>query len=595
MELLIYLILFLLVLIVSSTTNKLLPFLPLPLVQILLGIVIGLFLPNTDFHLNTELFLALVIGPLLFRESEEADITAILKHWRIIVYLIFPVIFISTLSLGSLAHLLWLSLPLAACLAVGAALGPTDIASELLLELSLPLVTFFLAEEVHVSGIIAVVVAGILKASRFKKITLLEAQVDTVTETVWHTVNFMLNGSVFVILGMELEIIAEPILTNPIYNPLLLLLSLIALTFLLFAIRFVMIYGYYAYRTRRLKKKLNKYMKDMLLLTFSGVKGTVSIATILLIPSNLEQEYPLLLFLVAGVTLVSFLTGLLVLPHLSDEQEESKDYLMHIAILNEVTLELEKELEDTRNKLPLYAAIDNYHGRIENLILSQENKGAQEDWEALKLLILSIESDGLEQAYEEGKMSERAYRVYQRYLKNMEQGINRKFASRLTYYFLVSLRILRFLLHEVFTLGKTFRSWKNEESQKLRALDYDQIAELYLENTEMIIESLENLKGVYKSSLISFMQDSRLRETAIITSGAFVERVINRVKPNNIDEMLRGYYLERKLIFEYEEKRLITTKYAKKLRQNVNNLENYSLKEAANTLPYDMMELVRRN
>ena len=684
MELLIYLILFLLVLIVSSTTNKLLPFLPLPLVQILLGIVIGLFLPNTDFHLNTELFLALVIGPLLFRESEEADITAILKHWRIIIYLIFPVIFISTLSLGSLAHLLWLSLPLVACLAVGAALGPTDlvafaslserfsfpkrvsnilkgegllndasglvtfqvaltawttgafslgqassslifsilggflvgfltamtnrflhtfllsvratdIASELLLELSLPLVTFFLAEEVHVSGIIAVVVAGILKASRFKKITLLEAQVDTVTETVWHTVNFMLNGSVFVILGMELEMIAEPILINPIYNPLLLLVSLLALTFVLFAIRFVMIYGYFAYRTRRLKKKLNKYIKDMLLLTFSGVKGTVSIATILLIPSNLEQEYPLLLFLVAGVTLVSFLTGLLILPHLSDEQEESKDHLMHIAILNEVTIELEKELEDTRNKLPLYAAIDNYHGRIENLILNQENKGEQEDWEALKLLILSIESDGLEQAYEEDKMSERAYRVYQRYLKNMEQSINRKFASRLTYYFLVSLRILRFLLHEVFTFGKTFRSWKNEESQKLRALDYDQIAELYLENTEMIIESLENLKGVYKSSLISFMQDSRLRETAIITSGAFVERVINRVKPNNIDEMLRGYYLERKLIFEYEEKRLITTKYAKKLRQNVNNLENYSLKEAANTLPYDMVELVRRN
>ncbi|WP_241489056.1 cation:proton antiporter, partial [Streptococcus pneumoniae] len=471
----------------------------------------------------------------------------------------------------------------------------TDIASELLLELSLPLVTFFLAEEVHVSGIIAVVVAGILKASRFKKITLLEAQVDTVTETVWHTVTFMLNGSVFVILGMELEMIAEPILTNPIYNPLLLLLSLIALTFVLFVIRFIMIYGYYAYRTRRLKKKLNKYMKDMFLLTFSGVKGTVSIATILLIPSNLEQEYPLLLFLVAGVTLVSFLTGLLVLPHLSDEEEESKDYLMHIAILNEVTLELEKELEDTRNKLSLYAAIDNYHGRIENLILSQENQDDQEDWAALKLLILSIESDGLEQAYEEGNISNRAYRVYQRYLKNIEQGINRKLASRLTYYFLVSLRILRFLLHEVFTLGKTFRSWKNKEQSRLRALDYDQIAELYLANTEMIIESLENLKGVYRRSLISFMQESRLRETAIISSGAFVERVINRVKPNNIDEMLRGYYLERKLIFEYEEKRLITTKYAKKLRQNVNNLENYSLKEAANTLPYDMVELVRRN
>ena len=70
-------------------------------------------------------------------------------------------------------------------------------------------------------------------------------------------------------------------------------------------------------------------------------------------------------------------------------------------------------------------------------------------------------------------MSERAYRVYQRYLKKHGTKVsNRKFASRLTYYFLVSLRILRFLLHEVFTFGKTFRSWKNEESQKLRALDY---------------------------------------------------------------------------------------------------------------------------
>ena len=684
MELLIYLILFLFVLIISTTTNKLLPFLPLPLVQILLGIGIGLFVPNTDFHLNTELFLAMVIGPLLFREAEEADITSILKHWRIVVFLIFPVIFISTLSLGGIAHFLWLTLPLAACLAVGAALGPTDlvafaslserfsfpkrvsnilkgegllndasglvafrvalaawttgafslsqagtslalsiiggfavgfvtaminrflhtfllsvratdIASELLLELSLPLMTFFIAEEIHVSGIIAVVVAGILKASRFKKITLLEAQVDTVTDTVWHTVTFMLNGSVFVILGMELEMIAEPILTNPLYNPLLLLVSVVLLTFLLFAIRFVMIYGFYVCRTRRLKKSLRKYIKDMLLLTFSGVKGTVSIATILLIPSNLEQEYPLLLFLVAGVTLLSFLTGLLVLPHLSEEQEETKDYLMHIAILNEVTAELEKELEGNKNKLPLYAAIDNYHGRIENLILSQENKSAQEDWEALKLLILSIESDGLEQAYEEGKIGERGYQVYQRYLKNMEQSINRKVASRLTYYFLVSLRILRFVLHELLTFGQTFRSWNDKEQRRLQAIDYDQISELYLENTELIIESLENLKGIYKSSLISFMQESRLRETAIIGSGAFVERVINRIKPNNIDEMLRGYYLERKLIFEYEEKKLITTKYAKKLRQNVNNLENYSLKEAANTLPYDMMELVRRN
>ena len=682
MEILVYAIVFSLILIVSNATNKLIPTLPLPLIQILLGIGIGFLLPNSEYHLDTELFLALVIGPLLFREAEEADITSILKHWRIIAFLIFPVIFISTLSLGWLAHLLWLGIPLAACMAVGAALGPTDlvafaslserftfpkrisnilkgegllndasglvafrvalaawttgvfslgqaswdlvisilggfavgivtaavnrglqklllsvratdIASELILELSLPLLTFFIAEEIHVSGIIAVVVAGILKASRFKKITLLEAKVDTVTHTVWNTVNFVLNGSVFVLLGMELEMISEPILRTPFYNNLLLIVTVLLLTGLLFLIRFLMVYGFYWYRGFRLKKSIDKYLKDALLLTFSGVKGTVSIATILLIPTHLEAEYPVLLFLVAGVTLCSFLIGLLVLPKLSEDKEESNDHLMHIAILNDVVMILEKDLTVTKQKGPLYAAIDNYHGRIENMILSQEDKATQRDWEQLKLLILSIENDGLEQAYEEGKIRDRSYHVYQRYLRAMEQKVNRNLSSRLTYYFLVLFRLLRLLLHELVTFGSGIRAWKNGENYKLEAIDYDQIAALYLANTEIIIESLENLKGIYRSTLISFLQESRLRETSLITSGAFVERVINRIKPNNIDEMLRGYYLERKLIFEYEEQHLISAKYARRMRQNVNELENYSLRESANTLPYDMINYAR--
>ena len=683
MNLLLYIIIFLSVLIVSNAMNKLFPSLPTPLVQILLGIGLRFLLPIGRFHLETEIFLALIIGPLLFREAEESDVTSILKHWQIVVYLIFPVIFLSTLSLGFLAHVLWAVLPLAACIAVGAALGPTDlvafaslserftfpkrvenilkgegllndasglvafqfalmawmtgtfsikqasfsllisiiggfivgsftaflnrqlqkllhtvraldIAGELLLELSLPLLTFFLAEEIHVSGIIAVVVAGIFKASRFKRITLLEAQVNIVTDTIWQTVTFMLNGSVFVILGIELETIAEPILKNPVYDNFWLLLTILLLTIVLFAIRFVMISGFYFLRSLRLKKRMSNYWRDMALLTFSGVKGTGSIATILLIPTALEKKYPLLLFLVAGVTLLSFLTGLVVLPRLSENKEESSDYLMQIAILNDVVQELEKELKHTKVKAPLYAAIDNYHGRIEHLILEQEGKSVQKDLTDLQLLMLSIESDGLEQAYEERNISNRAYSIYQRYLWSMEQRINRNLASRLNYFLIVSFRIVRFLLHEVFTLGSTFRNWLNQDRINPSKTEKEEIAELYLANTEVIISSLENLKGVYNTALINFLQDSRIRETAIIESGAFIERVITRIKPNNIKEMLRGYYLERKIIFEYEHEKLISASYAKYLRQNVNNLENYSLKETANTLPYDMMDYVKQ-
>ncbi|MBF0778105.1 cation:proton antiporter [Streptococcus cuniculi] len=683
MAVLLYLIVFLLVLIASNAVNKLFPRLPLPLLQIVSGVLLGFCLPQGYFRLDTEVFLALVIGPLLFREAEESDVTSILRYWQIVLFLIFPVIFISTLSIGYMAHALWATIPLAACLAAGAALGPTDlvafaslserftfakrvesilkgegllndasglvafqvavaawvtgnfslekagaslffsiiggvaigavtaflnqslhrllldvrasdIAGQLLLELSLPLLTFFLAEEIHVSGIIAVVVAGIFKASRFKKITLLEAQVDTVTDTVWHTVTFMLNGSVFVILGIELQLILEPILRNPLYDNLFLLITVLVLTLLMFAIRFVMIYGFYGLRMVRLKKKMSYALKDSLLLTFSGVKGTVSIATILLIPTTLEREYPLLLFIVAGVTLLSFLSGLVVLPHLSDTKGETKNYLMHIAILNDVVTELEADLVHTKVKGPLYAAIDNYHGRIENLILEQEDKSVRKDLASLQLLILSIENDGLEQAYEEGKIDNRSYHLYQRYLLAMEQRINRNLASRFTYFWIVFWRVSRLILHEIVTLGATLRSWRKKEKRHLTKDEIESIAELYLANTEVIVESLEHLKGIYKNSLIHFLQDARLRETAIIGSGAFIERVITRMKPNNINEMMRGYYLERKIIFEYEDRGLISTSYAKHLRQNVNNLENYSLKETVNTLPYDVMNYAQK-
>ena len=56
MELLLYAVIFSMILIISNATNKLVPSLPLPLIQILLGIGWALFVPEENFHLDTELF-----------------------------------------------------------------------------------------------------------------------------------------------------------------------------------------------------------------------------------------------------------------------------------------------------------------------------------------------------------------------------------------------------------------------------------------------------------------------------------------------------------------------------------------------------------
>ncbi len=672
-------------LILSNVINRIFPRLPLPLIQIIFGVGIGFLFKGHAFELETELFLAFIIAPLLFREGEESDITSILRNWKLILFLIFPVIFVSTLGIGYLAKaVLPASVPLSACLAIGAALGPTDLVAysaiskrfsfpkwisyilqgegllndasglvafqvavtalttgafslldaswnlvisvlggflvglitalfnrlfltildnmdaadvtgALLLELVLPISSYFVAEEIHASGIIAVVVAGISLASRFKKITDFDAKLDSVSHTIWGTITFMLNGMVFFLLGTELPTLAAPVLRSTTYDNLWMLLAIVLLTATMFGIRFVMISAVFAQRAWRAKRSLKKIWKGATLLTFSGVKGTVSIATILLLPvANMTAlEHSLLLFTVAGVTLLSFLTGILVLPKLATGPAHTTNHYMQIAILNDVVGELEKDLKQSKHQGAIYATIDNYNQRLENLILEQESNNVKEELANIRVMIMEIESEGLEYAYKKGKISELEYNLYQRYIKGLERRINRGFVSSLSYAFVVFVRGLRRLLHLVLTFRFSLDHDEILRVTRLTEENRDHIAEVYLTNTEQILEALSNLEGVYHSDLLSYMKRSRLQEAEIIQSGAFVERVITHLNPDNIDEMLRGYYLERKVINEYEQAELISSRYAKQLRKEVNTLEDYSLKETSNTLTYDMINLAR--
>ncbi len=83
----------------ANATNKLIP--TLPLLIRCVGIGIGFLLPNSRYHLDTELFgLGYWTASLSRSRSRHYSI---LKHWRIIAFGHFG----WALSLGWLAHLLW--------------------------------------------------------------------------------------------------------------------------------------------------------------------------------------------------------------------------------------------------------------------------------------------------------------------------------------------------------------------------------------------------------------------------------------------------------------------------------------------------------
>ena len=649
-----YAIVFLLALVISNIINKVFPRIPLPLIQVLIGLFLGFFGVEKIIQVEPEVFLAFIIAPLLFHESEEADVSGIFAHTRIILVLIVPLVFITALGIGYLTHALYAAIPLAAACALGGALAPTDaiavsslsgrfsfpssitsilkgegllndasgiiafqialtalttghfsvanasvdlliaaiggaaiggilvwfkgllltiledvaaqdISGSLIIELIMPLAAFLIADSLHVSGIIAVVVAGVLSANGVKRTTLFDAQITQVKNVIWETLTFILNAVVFLFLGLELYQLVLPLIRSPLYSTFSLLVWALLLTAALFLIRFMVLTVYYRVRAWRRGEKFVRKFNDTLILTFAGSKGTVSIAAILLLPASATSAHSLLVFLCTAVTTLTFLVGMFLLPLFVPAKIEQVDNLMRISILTDVVAELETDMNSHNDRLGYIKTIDSYQERIKTLIIEQESFSA--DYNDLKLLIMRIENEALETALREGTISNDGYRTYQRYLRSLEQTIVHHLVSSFQFLVLLVLRLINMaifrLLHINF--GSKKRDFESLEQE---------LTELYFSNTELVLQALENLQDVYDDQLIHYLQRDRLRTAKVIQ----MTGLRRATSSSNQAELMRGYYLERKIIFEYEHGGKLSSDEAMVLRQNVNIMEDYSMR-----------------
>ena len=111
----------------SAILDQIIPRLSLPLIQIALGIAIGLFAQEQiTVTLNPELFLVLFIAPLLFNEAREANNLSLWENRSTMLSYAIGLVVAIVLVVGFVTNLMIPSIPLAAAFALGAALGPTD-------------------------------------------------------------------------------------------------------------------------------------------------------------------------------------------------------------------------------------------------------------------------------------------------------------------------------------------------------------------------------------------------------------------------------------------------------------------------------------
>ena len=168
--------------------------------------------------------------------------------------------------------------------------------------------SFIIAEKIHGSGVIAVVVAGLIMGNYGSKLAMSKRTCETI-ETFWESIDFIVNSLVFLLIGIELQFIGGANGAGVQKLVELNVLLAIACSFVaILASRAVMVYTV----ALMFGKHWPRGWKHIV--WWAGLKGSIPIALVLGLPDTNLREF--LLPVAFGIVLISLLLQGLTMPTL---------------------------------------------------------------------------------------------------------------------------------------------------------------------------------------------------------------------------------------------------------------------------------------
>ncbi|MHA6723974.1 Na+/H+ antiporter [Sphingomonas sp. RS2018] len=277
-----------------------------------------------------------------------------------------------------------------------------DTGAQVLISLLIPFGAYILAEHLHCSGILAAVAAGVtMSFAEISRQALAATRMRR--NSVWDTIQFALNGIIFVLLGEQLPAILaaskQTVLLTNHSNPWWLGVYVLAIMAALAALRFAWVWVSLRLTLLRKREELPFRSPDWRLvaaMSFAGVRGAITLAGVLTIPLALNDgtAFPardLAIFLAAGVIIVSLIMASVGLPLLlrgltmpAEPSKQAEENYARIAAAEAAIRAIERtqhDLAEGRNDADVYAAVgtrimDLYRERIESRSQINDNAGA---------------------------------------------------------------------------------------------------------------------------------------------------------------------------------------------------------------------------
>lgn len=316
-------------------------------------------------------------------------------------------------------------------------IGVENTNFHVLFEVLIPFLVYLISDACHVSGVIAVVVAGLINVTSPRgTIGPSVSRMNIVSSSVWHVLTYALNGIVFVMLGTQLPNAMHDTWDNVAIQNSTLILLVFGLTFLLLLTRFVwvLVMDYLHVRRKERRWFSTDDLRSVLITTFSGAKGTITLSIMFSIAPNIMlrpyavpfPQRDLLIFLACGVIVCTLLLATFVVPLLAPKRDEGEGERLRQERDAETTLEIMRNViemltaqQTAENHVETRAVIRSYNDRVARI---KETNGIEDEPNvALRLKALSWEHERAIELMESGEVS--AVVGYQ-YLSRLERTMH---------------------------------------------------------------------------------------------------------------------------------------------------------------------------
>ncbi|WP_203651595.1 cation:proton antiporter [Secundilactobacillus yichangensis] len=280
-----------------------------------------------------------------------------------------------------------------------------------LIQLLTPFLVYLLAEKLELSGILAVVAAGMVQGSERDKLKLTSSRMQLVTSNVWEIVSGILSGTVFVLLGLSLPDVIRAL--NAHTDTQVTIPKLLALGLFLYALKGILRLLWTRFLLKR-RTKTDHVWRDSLVMALSGANGTITLSLAFSIPTLVNGHAFLLrgplIFLAAVVILTSLLLPTIFVPLLLPSQQSNQPRFKWLrrmiqAGIGDLVTEKEHptEAQIVIDSLQQQLILDSTPNlRIERQIMRQTHK---------------VESQKIHDLYEKGQITKDEMTYYNKFLE----------------------------------------------------------------------------------------------------------------------------------------------------------------------------------